>query len=114
MRSLPLAALLFVSSLPLFAGCRTTDDAEAGGASSAKSLLPPVTTLDYARGVCGECHAVESPWISLHPQSPTFLDIANRPGLSENALATWLKDAHNYPAVMDVDLGDADADALAD
>ena len=42
------------------------------------------------------------------------MDIANRPGLREGSVASWLKDAHNYPEQMDVDLSEEDAEALAD
>jgi len=60
--------------------------------------------LAFIEAACGGCHAVEYPALSPNPSAPTFASIANREGLSEETLADWLADAHNYPEVMDFDL----------
>ena len=101
-----LSAMLAASPL-LLGACQTADAQEAIDGAT------PAPTSSFAQGVCGACHAVEAPWHSPNPQAPTFVDIANRPGISEESLADWLKDAHNYPDVMDVDLGETDAEELA-
>ncbi|OYU42630.1 MAG: hypothetical protein CFE44_22920 [Burkholderiales bacterium PBB4] len=62
---------------------------------------------------CGGCHAVEPPFLSSHPRSPSFAAIANRPGLSEKSLAAWLSEAHNYPEQMDFTLTPAQIDQIA-
>lgn len=96
-------------------GCQTAyADRSQPAITGDQAQLPPPSTLDFAQGVCGECHAVAPPWLSPNPLAPTFVDIANRPGLSEGSVASWLKDAHNYPEQMDVDLSEEDAEALAD
>ena len=69
--------------------------------------------LAFAQGACGGCHAVEKPWLSPNPASPTFADIANREGVTEDTLQAYLTDAHNYPMVMDFDLDPEQARELA-
>jgi len=60
-----------------------------------------VAAHGLAQAACGGCHSVEAYGLSPNPASPTFAEIANRPGLSGVTLATWLRDAHNYPQEMD-------------
>ncbi|OGS49427.1 MAG: hypothetical protein A3J40_10920 [Erythrobacter sp. RIFCSPHIGHO2_12_FULL_63_10] len=69
--------------------------------------------LAFVQAACGGCHAVEGEAISPNPLSPTFAAIANRPGLNEQTLSSWLRDAHNYPEVMDFDLSDEQVDMVA-
>ena len=70
--------------------------------------------LAFVQAACGGCHAVEAPGLSRNPQAPTFEAIANRSGLSEDTLAAWLADAHNYPEVMDFDLDPSQVEMIAD
>ena len=58
--------------------------------------------------MCGSCHAVTPGDLSPLPQAPTFPSIANREGLTRETLSTYLRDAHNYPDIMDVGLTDED------
>jgi mono/diheme cytochrome c family protein len=67
----------------------------------------------FIEGACGGCHAVEPPFLSPNPRSPSFAAIANRPGLSETSLADWLAEAHNYPEDMDFTLTRAQIDQIA-
>ena len=71
-------------------------------------------TLAFVQAACGGCHAVETGYLSPNPQAPRWVDIANREELSEETLASWLYDAHNYPEMMDFDLDRARADEIAD
>ena len=73
----------------------------------------PASDLAFAQAACGGCHAVEPPGLSPNPQSPTFADIANSPGLTDDTLALWLSDAHNYPEEMDFDLNDKQVETIA-
>ena len=57
-----------------------------------------------AQSKCSGCHSVEAYGLSPNPASPAFAEIANRPGLSGVTLATWLRDAHNYPQEMQFSL----------
>lgn len=70
-------------------------------------------TLAFAQAACGGCHAVEANDLSPVPDVPRWIDIANRPGLSEVTLANWLRDAHNYPEMMDFDLDGDQVDMIA-
>ena len=64
--------------------------------------------------VCGSCHAVTPGTLSPLPQAPTFPSIANREGLTRETLTTYLRDAHNYPDIMDVGLTDEDVAQVVD
>jgi mono/diheme cytochrome c family protein len=66
----------------------------------------------FAQAACGGCHAVKAGALSPNPASPGFAEIANRAGLTQGSLGTWLRDAHNYPEDMDFDLDPAQVEAL--
>lgn len=116
------AALLALTPLlaPLLTGCQT-----ATAPYTASSGEPTVSTGTawatpaepeppaFVEAACGGCHAVEPPFLSPNPEAPSFEAIANRRGLSEATLGTWLKEAHNYPEQMDFDLEEAQADQIA-
>lgn len=97
------------------AGCQTyaEQQAEGGAHASAFSYDTPESRLSFVQAACGDCHAVQPPALSPNPASPPFADIANRPGISDASLASWLRDAHNYPEVMDFDLDPEQAEAVA-
>ncbi|MFZ1743495.1 MAG: hypothetical protein WAT93_11595 [Pontixanthobacter sp.] len=81
------------------------------------AMLPsrePVATLSFVQAACGDCHGVESPSLSSNPESPTFEEIANRPGITKATLTAFLTDAHNYPEVMDFDLDKPRVENLVD
>lgn len=67
----------------------------------------------FVEAACGGCHAVEPPFLSPNPAAPSFASIANRRGLSERSLASWLSQAHNYPEDMDFTLSQAQIDRIA-
>ena len=75
-----IAALL---AMPCVAQAQETGNVEAGHA--------------YAKKVCAECHAVERGENDyLNP--PSFQIVANSPGITERALAVWLRNPHpNMP-----------------
>lgn len=100
---LPLAALAMLAS-----GCQTAAPQTTGPQTAAAK--PPA----FVEAACGGCHAVEPPFRSPNPESPSFAAIANRAGLTEETLARWLTDAHNYPEQMDFTLTPAQAQAIAD
>lgn len=68
----------------------------------------------FVEAACGGCHAVEPPFLSPNPESPSFAAIANREGLTEATLASWLFDAHNYPEQMDFTLTREQAEQIAE
>lgn len=79
----------------------------------ATSPSPDTRAPAFVEGACGGCHAVEPPFLSPNPQSPSFAAIANRRGLSEKSLADWLAEAHNYPEQMDFTLTRPQIDQIA-
>jgi hypothetical protein len=108
----PLHALALLAPLAL-AAC-TTPAANAPPMIG-KSTAPSHDTRApaFIEAACGGCHAVEPPFISPNPASPSFAAIANRSGLSEASLADWLEDAHNYPEEMDFTLTRPQIDQIA-
>ena len=103
-------SVIAVSGLLTLLSACTTTQTESSIAASAKpeqALVIDRTKQDrhaFVQAACGGCHAVDPPGLSPNPQAPAFEAIVNRPGLSEDTLADWLSDAHNYPEVMDFDL----------
>jgi mono/diheme cytochrome c family protein len=83
-----LAALL---AMPCVAEAQEAGNVEAGHA--------------YAKKVCAECHAVERGETEiLNP--PSFQIVADSPGITERALAVWLRNPH--PNMPDFILPQAD------
>jgi mono/diheme cytochrome c family protein len=74
---------------------------------------PDTRAPAFVEAACGGCHAVEPPFLSPNPASPSFAAIANRSGLSEASLAAWLSEAHNYPEQMDFTLTATQIDQIA-
>lgn len=105
--------LIAAAALALTA-CQTAAPVD-GPPMVGKSTSPSSDTRApaFVEAACGGCHAVEPPFLSPNPASPSFAAIANRNGLSEKSLADWLEDAHNYPEMMDFTLTRAQIDQIA-
>ena len=115
MTQLPLRTLAFLA-VPLAAlGACQTPGSENPPPMLGKPTSPSRDTRApaFVEGACGGCHAVEPPFLSPNPRSPSFAAIANRRGLSEKSLADWLTGAHNYPEQMDFTLTAAQIDEIA-
>jgi mono/diheme cytochrome c family protein len=74
----------------------------------------PERKVAFVQGSCGGCHAVDRHGVSPNPNAPPFAAIVNRPGLTAETLAIWLRDAHNYPAEMEFYLEGAEVDLLVE
>ena len=84
-------ALAGLLAIPCTAEAQKAGNAEAGHA--------------YAKKVCAECHAVERGETEiLNP--PSFQIVADSPGITERALAVWLRNPH--PNMPDFILPQAD------
>jgi mono/diheme cytochrome c family protein len=106
-------ALLAAPMLAL-AACQTPGtDNPPPMVGKATSPSPDARAPAFVEAACGGCHAVEPPFLSPNPASPSFASIANRRGLSEKSLADWLAEAHNYPEDMDFTLTRAQIDQIA-
>ncbi|MBE5074281.1 hypothetical protein IM511_08175 [Erythrobacteraceae bacterium E2-1 Yellow Sea] len=114
-----IAALTFIS-----AGCAPYSAQQAEPVTAAPATVVTATaqpdvqaidheTLAFVQAACGGCHSVETTDLSPNPQAPRWVDIANRTGLSEDTLSSWLRDAHNYPEMMDFDLDGDQVDMIA-
>ena len=113
--------VLFVSVGTLvLAGCQSTEpEAPVGSATTEQQRAALAETNEdgvpmLVNAVCGSCHAVAPGALSPLPRAPTFPAIANREGLTRATLTAYLRDAHNYPDIMDVGLDDEDVRLVAD
>lgn len=107
---------LNILAAPLFAvaACQTPGgDNSPPMVGKATSPSPDTRAPAFVEAACGGCHAVEPPFLSPNPASPSFAAIANRRGLSEKSLADWLAEAHNYPEDMDFTLTRKQVDQIA-
>ncbi len=87
------------------AACETTPDGAPYAANASMGML-------IAQDNCAACHQTGLSGDSPNPQAPPFHDIVNRPGLTQEGLAAWLKDGHDYPAEMGFSLQDHEVDSL--
>ena len=97
---------------PLALSAFTLAACQPAAPETASSKRYRVPTL--VQGVCGDCHAVQRPFLSPNPDAPGFDAIANSAGLTGESLTAWLIDAHNYPELMDFELSEAEAREVAD
>lgn len=106
---------LLLIALTALAACATAPgtDNPPPMVGKATSPSPDTRAPAFVEAACGGCHAVEPPFLSPNPASPSFAAIANRPGLSETSLGDWLFDAHNYPEDMDFTLTRKQTDQIA-
>jgi len=75
------------------AACETVPDGPPYEPSASMGMI-------IARDNCASCHELFLSRESPNPNAPSFRDIVNRPGMTPERLAAWLKDGHNYPAEM--------------
>ena len=106
---------LLLAALVALAACAAVPGSENPPAmvGKATSRSPDTRAPAFVEAACGGCHAVEPPFLSANPASPSFAAIANRRGLSEKSLGDWLADAHNYPEQMDFTLTRKQTDQIA-
>ena len=67
----------------------------AGSDAHAQAAGDPVEGLAIAREVCSECHAIQKGQVrSPNSRSPTFVELANTPGMTSMALMVALTTPH--------------------
>ena len=114
-----LALLAAVGALAL-AACQSVSSEQSAASASTQTSRAALAETDkdgvpmLVNAVCGSCHAVTPDTLSPLPEAPTFPAIANREGLTRETLTAYLRDAHNYPDIMDVGLDDEDVRLVAD
>ena len=99
---------LIIAALTLAAAAIVTQSSASEAHHGAKrpAAKAPVLSAAARRGLafaqqrCSACHAVTENHSSPNPESPSFEDIANRPGVTRETLRQFLRDSHNYPAAM--------------
>lgn len=96
---------LGAASLLALAACTTTPREPSYEANASMGML-------IARNSCGSCHAVSLAGESPNERAPAFREVINRPALTDEKLAAWLTDAHNYPVEMGVHLEPHQVDSL--
>lgn len=104
----PLAALILMAS-----ACSATGEVAAPPArTGASEPRAEQRGLAFAKARCAECHAV-TPGISPIPQAPSFEAVINAPGLDLGTLKPWLRNSHDFPAMMDFAIEPEQIDDLA-
>jgi len=106
-------ALLAPLALLALTACQTANPDAPPMIGKPTAPSPDTRAPAFVEAACGGCHAVEPPFLSPNPASPSFAAIANRQGLSEASLAAWLSEAHNYPEQMDFTLTATQIDQIA-
>jgi len=91
------SALLLLLLLPMAPGLA----AARGNAHPAATAAAAQRGRTFAETHCAQCHAITANGTSPNPEAPPWDDVANREGLTAQTFATFLADAHNYPAAMD-------------
>lgn len=109
---MPKAIIVSMAAL-LGVACQHASSGEGLAEMPAPQAQAEKGGLAFIQAACGGCHAVEAGYLSPNPQAPRWEDLANREGLSEETLSSWLYDAHNYPEIMDFDLNPARARMIA-
>lgn len=99
------ASMAVPALLLALTACETTADNTPYEANASMGML-------IARDSCRGCHEISSTRESPNPNAPSFRDVVNRSGMSDERLATWLRDAHNYPIEMGVHLEPHQVDSL--
>lgn len=84
---------LFSAALVLAVCAIVAEPLAAASASARRGLA-------FAERRCAACHAVRANGSSANPESPSFEDIANRRGVTQATLRTYLRDSHNFPEAM--------------
>ncbi|RED15729.1 c-type cytochrome [Parasphingopyxis lamellibrachiae] len=110
--------LLF--SLPLLlASCASMDGTQAVGSESPDQPVIQADTSPaamrgaaFAQSHCSQCHSIEDGF-SPRPESPSFAQIVNTPGLTDETLNYWLENSHNFPEIMDFTIAPEQIDDLA-
>jgi mono/diheme cytochrome c family protein len=100
-------SLAFPAALLLLGGCQMHQPV------GPSDLTSQARGHALAQASCASCHGVaRHSTLSPDPRAPSFPTIVNRQGLTAQTLAAWLRDAHNYPAEMDIQLDPASLDDL--
>lgn len=99
------ARLGLAGALLALSACATDGEPPAPNASMGMLI---------ARDPCAGCHATGGSGESPNPRAPTFTEIVNRPGVTPEVLAGWLRDGHNYPIEMGFRLEPHQVDSLVE
>ena len=103
----------FAFSLLASAACSMTEGGSPQRASAAASETAPQRRgLAFAEAHCSVCHAVR-PGLSPNPKAPTFEAVINTPGLDVGTLTPWLRNSHDFPAMMNFAIDPERIDDLA-
>lgn len=97
---------IVLACLPLaLAACAALPDDEPPQSNASMGLI-------IARDRCAGCHQTGGAGESPNANAPTFGEIVNRPGMTPETLAAWLRDGHNYPLEMGFRLEPHQVDSL--
>jgi mono/diheme cytochrome c family protein len=105
MRVGPLILSLILPALP---ACAPAPPVQEGAPHSAAASRGH----EFAQAHCSRCHAVAGGRFSPDPNAPPFEAVVNAPGLDAQTLGSWLRNAHDFPRVMNFEVEPARIDDL--
>lgn len=117
MRTIPVFAIILLCT----AACASVTVPKSTGstAPASRDSSGNVQGVAEARGSafaqqnCSGCHAVSAGRSSPNVDAPTFEAVVNTPGLTEGTIKPWLRDSHNFPAMMNFAIAPDQIDDLA-
>ena len=86
----------------------------SGASGTSGANMKPLAGFEMSEALCAGCHAVAPGQISPNPSAPSFMMVANMPGLTNSTLKAFLLDSHSFPQEMNVEVSDEDAQLLTD
>jgi mono/diheme cytochrome c family protein len=94
------------------AACAPSPPAAVNTPPAAVLAGEPARGRAYAGEACAQCHAIRPDrTMSPNPLAPSFVEIANTPGMTRLALTVWLNSEH--PSMPHLIVAPGDADDLA-
>jgi len=104
--------LKILTVIAVVSGAIATGQARPAKESARTEMAAQRQGLAFAQKHCSVCHAIDA-GISPKPEAPSFEAIINTPGLTARTLTPWLRDAHNFPEIMNFEIAPEQIDGLA-
>lgn len=117
MSNFPVLAILFLittaCSSAMVPKITATKPPKSGDSFGAVREPAETRGLAFGRQHCSGCHAVSAGQSSPNVEAPTFEAVVNTPGLTAATIKPWLRDSHNFPAMMNFTIDPDQIDDLA-
>jgi mono/diheme cytochrome c family protein len=106
-------AIILPSFLLALTACTAGSSIPAAPPVATSKQAPPAGRgLLFAQNHCASCHAIAN-GSSPNVNAPAFADVINDADLTNQTLTTWLRNSHNFPAIMNFEIAPENIDDLA-